>query len=141
MSAILEEAARRDPQRARDLDLTDANLRAIHAAAVDVDAMEAERQAKREHLTEQMQSAIDGGDAWQTVFFAGKHFVRVQGPGSADDHVHIYRNVGDVLFEAMDLGEGSHNLIQFVLDAAAEGDKRAQELLGGLVKDWTEAQL
>jgi hypothetical protein len=140
MSAILEEAARRDPQRARDLDLTDANLRAIHAAAVDVDAMDAERQAKREHLTEQMQAAIDGGDAWQTVFFAGKKSVRVDGYASFD-RIETYRNLGDVLFEAMDMGEGSHNLIQFVLDAAAEGDKRAQELLGGLVKDWTEAQL
>jgi hypothetical protein len=136
MSAILEEAARRDPQRARDLDLTDANLRAIHAAAVDVDAMDAERQAKREHLTEQMQSSIDYGDANSTCVFVGTRPRKVNGVW-----MDQYVTLGDVLFEAMDMGEGSHNLIQFVLDAAAEGDKRAQELLGGLVKDWTEAQL
>jgi hypothetical protein len=116
--------------------MTDANLRAIHAAAVDVDAMDAERQAKREHLTEQMQAAIDGGNAWQIVFFAPKRARKVSGVW-----MDLPANLGDVLFEAMDMGEGSHNLIQFVLDAAAEGDKRAQELLGGLVKDWTEAQL
>jgi hypothetical protein len=136
MSYLLDAEARRDPQRARDLDMTDANLRAIHAAAVDVDAMDAERQAKREHLTEQMRAAIDGGDAWQTVFFAGKWTRKSNGQWL--DH---YPNLGDLIFSAMDMGEGSHNLIQFVLDAAAEGDKRAQELLGGLVKDWTEAQL
>jgi hypothetical protein len=136
MSANLDLLARMDPQRSRDLDLTDANLRAIHAAAVDVDAMEAERQAKREHLTEQMQAAIDAGTAWDTVFFAGYRRARLNN----GEYVNVRANLGDVLFEAMDMGEGSHNLIQFVLDAAAEGDKRAQELLGGLVKDWVRSQ-
>jgi hypothetical protein len=136
MSAILEEAARRDPQRARDLDLTDANLRAIHAAAVDVDAMEAERLAKREHLTEQMQAAIDHGDAWQTVFFAGKRSCKVAG-----EWIDAPPNLGDVLFEAMDLREGAHSIIQYVLDRAKEGDKRAQELLEWRAKAWAEAQL
>jgi hypothetical protein len=120
------------------LDLTDQNLRAIHAAAQDVDAMEADRLARVELLMDDFRVAIDTGDAYQTVFFAGKGLnrkVTIDG-----EYVKTYRNLGDVLYESLDIGDGGHEFIQYVLDMASGGDKRAQELIEARARAWVEAQ-
>jgi hypothetical protein len=118
------------------LDLTDQNLRAIHAAAQDVDAMEADRLARTELLMDDFRAAIDTGDAYQTVFFAGKRHVRVKGEWIGE----TWANLGDVLYESLDIGEGSHEFIQYVLDRASEGDEKAQRLIEARARAWTEAQ-
>jgi hypothetical protein len=117
------------------LDLTDQNLRAIHAAAQDVDAMEADRLARVDLLMDDFRAAIDTGDAYQTVFFAGKQRLMVDGYV-----VNAYYNLGDVLYSSLDFGEGSHEVIQYVLDMASGGDKRAQELIEARARAWVEAQ-
>jgi hypothetical protein len=138
MSAILEEAARRDPQRARDLDMTDANLRAIHAAAVDVDAMDAERQAKREHLTEQLQAEIDRGDAYSTCFFAGTRHVRCKD----GEYVTVRENLGHLLEDALDVNDSItfHHVADYLLERANEGDETAQQLLTAMRDAWVRSQ-
>jgi hypothetical protein len=121
------------------LDLTDQNLRAIHAAAQDVDAMKEERLARVELLMDDFRAAIDTGDAYQTVFFAGKKTIRVNGLPTVE-RVEAYRNLGDVLYESLDIGDGGHEFIQYVLDMASGGDKRAQELIEARARAWVEAQ-
>jgi hypothetical protein len=122
------------------LDLTDQNLRAIHAASQEVDAMEADRLARVDLLMNDFRAAIDTGDAYQTVFFAGKRYVRVEGPGSKDDHARVYPNLGSVLYEALDIGDGGHEVLQYVLDRASEGDEKAQRLIEARARAWVEAQ-
>jgi hypothetical protein len=121
------------------LDLTDQNLRAIHAASQDVDAMEADRLARVELLMDDFRAAIDTGDAYQTVFFAGKKMVRVNSWPTAE-WIDAYPNLGSVLYEALDIGDGGHEFIQYVLDMASGGDKRAQELIEARARAWVEAQ-
>jgi hypothetical protein len=112
------------------------NIRAIHEAAKEADAIAAEDRARREHLMEQLQAEIDRGDAYVSVFFAGRKSVMVDG-----FRVDMYPNLGDVLYEALDIGDGGHEFIQYVLDRASEGDEKAQALLESRAKAWVEGQL
>jgi hypothetical protein len=70
------------------------------------------------------------------VLFAGMKSVMVDGV-----RLDMYPNLGDVLYEALDIGDGGHEFIQYVLDRASEGDEKAQALLESRAKAWVEGQL
>jgi hypothetical protein len=118
-----------------------ATLRAISAAARDADEIEEERQAlqaRQELLMEQLQAEIDRGDAWVTCFFAGKRSVRCK-DGS---YVEIRENLGHILADSLDMVDelSFHDVAQYLLDRAAEGEEEAQSLLERMARTWVEGQ-
>jgi hypothetical protein len=136
MSAILDPAARLDAQRARDLDLTDATIRAIHRASHEADEIAAENQARKEMLTEQLQAEIDRGDAYSTCFFASKRSVRCKDGG----YVTIQENLGHVLADGLDVDDSIsfHHVADYLLELANEGDETAQQLLTAMRDAWVK---
>jgi hypothetical protein len=150
MSFLLDPAACLDSQRARDLALNDlaiggissrdspATLRAISAAAREAVEIDEERAARREFLMEQMHGAIDMGQAHATCFFAGKRSVRCK-DGS---YVEIRENLGHILADSLDMVDelSFHDVAQYLLDRAKEGEEEAQSLLERMARTWVEGQ-
>ena len=115
-----------------------ATLRAMQSAAQDADELDAERQARREHLTAQLQEVIAQGDAWATCHFAGTRMVRSEG-----GYETVRENLGHVLGDSLDIlpSLSFHDVAEYMLNRAKEGDQYAAYLLKCMAVAWVESQL
>jgi hypothetical protein len=112
----------------------------IHAAAEDADEIAAERQAKREHLSEQLKAAIQHGDAWATCHFANRRSMRCKDGG----YVTAQENLGSVLADALDGPDDAlsfHDVAAYLMARAKAGDGAACSLLDRMTAVWVEQQL